>query len=330
MKRLIIMLACLAFLSATAQERSIAVSSFYYYQTDKSGNRVVSYKMDYNDRFDIYLIHVDSPSLKGSVVLTADACKEMFRLCKDIVLSGDENAEEDLKESDENRIWNIQLMLKDGNYSSLFDKGKLAVMDKVKKGGDSARKSLFLKIERLTDFLDKELKEYQAIHPSPVVVYFYDSQGANGLAGILIDGQGKKVDQTSHFAYTDTKDGAKVYTYHFEKLLVFDVDQPQKMQEEISSNVKLVKYVEPKIKEFLTDEAPPNYQIAMSDGKRMSTSDDNDYKYLTKEMPKQRYDVENHYKIFSIADKYTGYEEAIKNNFNERMEKGKAKVKQRK
>jgi hypothetical protein len=47
-------------------------------------------------------------------------------------------------------------------------------------------------------------------------------------------------------------------------------------------------------------------------------------------MPKQRYDVENHYKIFSIADKYTGYEEAIKNNFNERMEKGKAKVKQRK
>ena len=63
----------------------------------------------------------------------------------------------------------------------------------------------------------------------------------------------------------------------------------------------------------------------MSDGKRMSTSDENDYKYRTKEMPKQRYDVEKHYEIFSIADKYTGYREAIKNNFEERMEKGKRK-----
>ena len=56
-----------------------------------------------------------------------------------------------------------------------------------------------------------------------------------------------------------------------------------------------------------------------------NSTDENDYKYRTKEMPKQRYDVEKHYEIFSIADKYTGYREAIKNNFEERMEKGKRK-----
>lgn len=327
MKRLITMLASIAFalLNVSAQENSITVRKLDYFQTDKKGNRVVNYQLDYNDRFDIYVIHIDQPSLKGSVVLTADASKEMILLCKNIVLSKDKNDGEDLKNEDEDRIWDIQLMLKDNEYHSLFDKGKLATKDKVMNEGDSERKRLFMKIGQLTDFLDSQLREYQAVHPSPVVVYFYNSRGPNGLAGILIDGQGKKVDQTSDFAYTDTKDGAKVYTYHYEKTLVFDVAQPKEMQDEIAAKVKLVKYVEPDIIEFVTDAAPPNYRIAMSDGKRMSTSDENDYKYRTKEMPKQRYDVEKHYEIFSIADKYTGYREAIKNNFEERMEKGKRK-----
>ena len=327
MKKLITMLTSItfAFLSASAQKDSTIVTKLDYFQTDKKEDRVVSYHLDYNDRFDIYVIHIDQPSLKGSVVLTADACTELIRLCKDIVLSKEKNDREKLKEDDEDKIWDIQLMLKDGKYHSIFDKGKLATKDKVMKEGDSERKCLFMKIGRLTDFLDSQLKEYQAVHPSPVVVYFYNSRGPNGLAGILRDGQGKEVDQTSDFAYTDTKDGAKVYTYHFEKTLVFDVAQPKEMQDEIAAKVKMVKYVEPEIRNFVTDAAPPNYRIAMSDGKRMSTSDDNDYKYRTKEMPKERYDVENHYEIFSIADKYTGYQEAIKNNFEERMEKGKRK-----
>ena len=327
MKRLITMLASIAFalLNVSAQENSITVRKLDYFQTDKKGNRVVNYQLDYNDRFDIYVIHIDQPSLKGSVVLTADASKEMIRLCKNIVLSKDKNDGEDLKNEDEDRIWDIQLMLKDNEYHSLFDKGKLATKDKVMNEGDSERKRLFMKIGRLTDFLDSQLREYQAVHPSPVVVYFYNSRGPNGLAGILRDGQGKEVDQTSDFAYTDTKDGAKVYTYHYEKTLVFDVAQPKEMQDEIAAKVKMVKYVEPEIQYFVTDAAPPNYRIALSDGKRMSTSDENDYKYRTKEMPKQRYDVEQHYEIFSIADKYTGYKEAIKDNFKERMEKGKRK-----
>lgn len=327
MKRLITMLASIPFavLSASAQENSTTVRKLDFFQTDKKGNRVVSYQLDYNDRFDFYVIHIDQPSLKGSVVLTDFASREIVRLCKDIVLSKDNNDREKLKEDDENGIWDFQLMLKDDKYHSLFDKGKLAAKDKVMKGDDSERKRLFMKISRLTDFLDSQLREYKVLHPSPVVVYYYNSRGPNGLAGILRDGQGKEVDQTSDFAYTDTKEGAKVYTYHFEKTLVFDVAQPKEMQDEIAAKVKMVKYVEPEIQYFVTDAAPPNYRIAMSDGKRMSTSDENDYKYRSKEMPKQRYDVENHYEIFSIADKYTGYQEAIKNNFEERMEKGKRK-----
>ena len=327
MKKLITMLASFAFaiLSVSAQKDSTIVTKMDYFQTDKKGDRVVSYQLDYNDRFDIYVIHINQPSLKGSVVLTDDACREMLQLCKDIIQSKEKNDREKLKEDDEDGIWDIQLMLKDDKYHSLFDKGKLAAKDKVMKGGDSERKQLFMKIGRLTDFLDSQLREYQAVHPSPVVVYFYNSRGPNGLAGILRDWQGKEVDQTSDFAYTDTKDGAKVYTYHFEKTLVFDVAQPKEMQDEIAAKVKMVRYVEPEIQNFVTDAAPPNYRIAMSDGKRMSTSDENDYKYRTKEMPKQRYDVENHYEIFSIADKYTGYQEAIKDNFKERMEKGKRK-----
>lgn len=316
-----------AFLSASAQNTPITVTMLDYYQTDKKGNRVVSYKLDYNDRFDIYVVHIDRPLLKGSVVLTKSAGREMVRLCKDIVLMDDDDSEEKLDNEDENRIWDMKLMLKEGKYSSLFQKGKLAVMEKVMKGNDNERKRLFMKFTELGNFLDTQLREYQALHPSPVVVYFYDSKGPNGLAGILRDEQGKEVDQTSDFAYTDTKEGAKVYTYDFEKTIVFDVEQQRQMQEEIAAKVKMVKYVKPEFEVFVTDAAPPNYRIAMSDGKRMSTSDDNDYKYLTKEMPKQRYDVENHYFIFSIADKYTGYQKAIEKNYEERMEKGKVKRK---
>ena len=329
MKRLIIMLAgiVLTLLSATAQEKVPAVTTLEYYQTDKKGNRTLSYTLDYNDRFDIYVVHIDRPSLKGSVVLTDEAKKELIRLSKDLTLMEEKNVREKLDSDDEDSIWDFKLMLKEKDYSSLFDSGKLSTMEKVMKGGESDKKRLFEKFGRLANFLDNQLKDYQSLHPTPVVVYFYDSEGANGLAGILRDGQGKEVDQTTDFAYVDTKEGAKVYSYHFEKTQVFDVAQPQVMQEEIVKKVKVVKYVKPEFDVFVTDAAPPKYSIAMSDGKRMSTSDDNDYKYRPKEMPSQRYDVKNHYEIFTIADKHTGYQKAIENNYEERMEKGKARTK---
>ncbi len=303
-----------------AQAQKTRIIKCEYFQTDKKGYRTVSYQMEHNERFNVNILNISKPGLSGSVVLTDEALKNVVRMMNEISDLEGTYTSEKLEENDDKLIWGVFFYVEDGKSHSIYDKGKIANMKKTK-DASSPKYTLFTKLAQLGSYLDTQLREYQALCKEPTTVFFYDSEGANGLAGILRDKKGKIVDQTTDFAYVDSKEGIKIYSYLWEKIDVFEVDNPEAMRKEVAKAVTMKKYQKPEFEIFVTDAAPPHYCVFMSDGKRMSTSDDNDYQYRPKEMPKQRYDAYGMYDIMKIADKYTHYQDKIKNNGVLRMGK---------
>ncbi len=289
---------------------------FNYYETNKKGKRTINIDMQKNYHFNFYVLHINSKNLSASYAVTNDQMEFMINKFKDMEDTEESMKEERLDDGYNKKIWAVNCVAftnkKDVKEIFVNVKGKLADKAKILKGADSDSKRFLGIGDEIVDYLIGIARDFQKKYPKAVLSYYYDFWGTNGLAGVLRDPNGKIVEQSSAFAYALSLEGLKVYTSYFGINDVFDVDNPGNVVDEVSEFVKLTKYKEPEEKIFVTDAAPPTYECALSDGKRMSTSDDNSYKFKPEEMPENRYDAEGLYKVFNYFNKLFDFEQVKK------------------
>ena len=312
MKKLVLIIFVLfAFIevSFADNDNKVKLVSFQFYQTDKKGNHISDFIIERNDRFNFYTVTIITKDLRSAFVLNEiqfnsliDKLYKIGELKKQVV-------EESLDEDDVNKIWSLYFYISAENSMFFKREGKIAHRKAVIDGPNCDEKILLTRIDNLTEYLCDLAEEFMKKYDNTVLVTFYDSQGPNGLAGILRDRNGKVVDQTRDVAYTLTVDGPKVYTYAYGHIDVLDVTNPEQIIKETSDVIEFVDYVEPDEHFFVTDAAPPCYFVALSDGRSVSTEDE--YK-LKKNLIRKRYDVNHLYKVFSVLEEHSNYHNVIR------------------
>ncbi len=300
---LLVMALVLLPLSAIADEDvSPRLVEFHYFQTDKKGRHVTDYIIERNDRFNFYTLTIMTKNINSAFVLSGnqfeDVLSMLYELGKyknDVAFEGDENEQS-------KNMWNLNFFIYSDNSLFFRKKGDIKNVNLILQDDDSPHKQLLQKINSLIDRLNGMAADFKRKYPENIIVLFYNSQGPNGLAGILRDQDGRIVDQTLDIAFAVSIDGPIVYSYAYGHIDQYNIDTPDTLIRQISDAVYFKQYVEPDEVMSVTDAAPPNYCILTSDAVGMSTNDE--YK-VRNNLIRTRYDVFGIEKLYTIIDSHT-------------------------
>ena len=120
-------------------------------------------------------------------------------------------------------------------------------------------------INKLKAFFKDKIVAYQTKHPQPTVVLYEFKENANGLSGILLDQDGRRVDQTYYLCFADDGRQQKAMQIVTEKKK--EVTFEEGFSAQLMKGIQFVKYEEPREIPFLTDAGAIAYGAVFSDGK---------------------------------------------------------------
>ena len=263
MKKLLTLIAMVMTMSPIfASETGPTLCKIEYSETDKKGNTVFSLETIYNSKFGTHVIRMVSDKLSGAVALTSDELQDVINMIDDVKGMKLKAINPNPKKNDKSQ-WNLYVFAStDSTYKRCKAEGSMGY--KPAEDADNYAKCMAY-INKLKAFFKDKIVAYQTKHPQPTVVLYEFKENANGLSGILLDQDGRIVDQTYYLCFAD--DGRQQKAMQIVREKKKEVTFEEGFSAQLMKGIQFVKYEEPREIPFLTDAGAIAYGAVFSDGK---------------------------------------------------------------